>query len=227
MPVTKEELNRGGEANVQQYLTFMIGNEECAINLLKAREIIEYDVVTEVPKTPTWIRGVINLRGAVVPVVDLGLKFGMEKRPVTKTTCIVIVDGQMEEQSTLMGVMADAVSQVIDIAAGDVQEVPAFGARIQLDYLQGMARLGKKFVLLLDIGKVLSADEAQDLTTVATELSEAEDNTASPNLAEAVPTSDKDNPEPEANHGADSNDKTSGFAEPTLPLARADREERQ
>jgi purine-binding chemotaxis protein CheW len=186
----------------EQYLTFLLAGEEYAIGILKVKEIIEYDTVTTVPKTPRWVRGVINLRGAVVPVVDLGLKFGLEERPVTKTTCIVIVEGQVEGQSTLMGVMADAVSQVMDIAAGDVQEVPTFGTRIKVDYLQGMAQLGKKFVLLLYIDKVLSADEVQDLTAVATKLSEAEDNGALPNLAEAAPTSDEDTPVPEANDGA-------------------------
>jgi purine-binding chemotaxis protein CheW len=186
----------------EQYLTFLLAGEEYAIGILKVKEIIEYDTVTTVPKTPRWVRGVINLRGAVVPVVDLGLKFGLEDRPVTKTTCIVIVEGQVEGQSTLMGVMADAVSQVMDIAAGDVQEVPTFGTRIKVDYLQGMAQLGKKFVLLLDIDKVLSADEVQDLTAVATKMSEGEDNIASPNLAEAAATSDEDSPAPEANEGA-------------------------
>src|SRR5271169_4635996 len=186
-------------AEQAQYLTFLLAGEEYAISILRVKEIIEYDTVTTVPKTPRWVRGVINLRGAVVPVVDLGLKFGLEERPVTKTTCIVIVEGQVEGQSTLMGVMADAVSQVMDIAAGDVQEVPTFGTRIKVDYLQGMAQLGKKFVLMLDIDKVLSADEVQDLTAAATKLSEAEDNDASSNLAEAAPTSDEDNPVPEAN----------------------------
>jgi len=182
-----------------QYLTFLLAGEEYAIGILKVKEIIEYDTVTTVPKTPHWVQGVINLRGAVVPVVDLGLKFGLEERPVTKTTCIVIVEGQVEGQSTLMGVMADAVSQVMDIAAGDVQEVPTFGTRIKVDYLQGMAQLGKKFVLLLDIDKVLSADEVQDLTAAATTLSEAEDNAASPILPESAPTSDEDNRAPDAN----------------------------
>ena len=186
----------------EQYLTFLLAGEEYAISILKVKEIIEYDTVTTVPKTPRWVRGVINLRGAVVPVVDLGLKFGLEERPVTKTTCIVIVEGQVEGQSTLMGVMADAVSQVMDIAAGDVQEVPTFGTRIKVDYLQGMAQLGKKFVLLLDIDKVLSADEVQDLTAVATTLSEAEDNGASLNLPDETPTSGEDNLLPEANDGA-------------------------
>jgi purine-binding chemotaxis protein CheW len=198
MQVTKEEFNRGAEQNVQQYLTFIIGSEEYAIDLLKVKGIIEYDTVTTVPKTPHWVKGVINLRGAVLPVVDLGLKFGLDERPVTKTTCIVIV----EWQSTSMGVMADAVSQVMDIADGDVQEVPTFGTRIKADYLQGMAQLGKKFALLLDIDKVLSADQVQDLSAVGTSLSEAEDNTASPSLAGAALTSDEDYPAPEANDGA-------------------------
>jgi purine-binding chemotaxis protein CheW len=185
----------------EQYLTFLLAGEEYAIGILKVKEIIEYDTVTTVPKTPRWVRGVINLRGAVVPVVDLGLKFGLEERPVTKTTCIVIVEGQLEGQSTLMGVMADAVSQVMDIAAGDVQEVPAFGTRIKVDYLQGMAQLGKKFVLLLDIDKVLSADEAQDLSAAAAN-AEAAGSAASPDLAEAPLTVEKDAVAPEANDSA-------------------------
>jgi purine-binding chemotaxis protein CheW len=187
-----------------QYLTFLLAGEEYALGILKVKEIIEYDTVTTVPKTPAWVRGVINLRGTVVPVVELGLKFGLEERPVTKTTCIVIVEGQVGGQSSLMGVMADAVSQVMEIAAEDIREVPAFGTRIKVDYLQGMAQLGKKFVLLLDIDKVLSADEAQDLTAATTNLEQEEEeeeeqeleealNAASPDLAEAAVGLEEDN----------------------------------
>lgn len=158
---TKEALEQ------EQYLTFLLAGEEYAISILEVKEIIEYDTVTAVPKTPKWIRGVINLRGSVVPVLDLGVKFGMGERPVTKTSCIIIVEGHVENQNTLMGVMADSVSQVMDIAPGEIQPVPAFGTRIRVDYLQGMAQLGKKFVLLLDIDKVLSADEALDLNAAA------------------------------------------------------------
>ena len=156
-----------GSVEQEQYLTFLLAGEEYAIGILKVKEIIEYDTVTTVPKTPRWVRGVINLRGSVVPVMDLGLKFGLEERPVSKTTCIVIVEGRVEGENTLMGVMADTVSQVMDIAAGEVQEVPAFGVRSKVDYLLGMAQLGKKFVLLLDIDKVLSADEVQDMSAAA------------------------------------------------------------
>jgi len=152
----------------QQYLTFLLAGEEYAISILKVKEIIEYDTVTVVPKTPKWIRGVINLRGAVVPVVDLAVKFGLEERAVTKTTCIVIVDGQLENQNTTMGIMADAVSQVMDLAPEDIREVPEFGTRVQVNYLLGMAQLGKKFALLLDVDKVLSTDELLNLEAVAT-----------------------------------------------------------
>lgn len=151
----------------QQYLTFLLAGEEYAISILKVKEIIEYDTVTVVPKTPKWIRGVINLRGSVVPVVDLAVKFGLEERPVTKTSCIVILEGQLENQNTTMGIVADAVSQVMDLASEDIREVPEFGTRVQVNYLLGMAQLGKKFALLLDVDKVLSTEELLDLDQVS------------------------------------------------------------
>ena len=154
----------------QQYLTFFLAGEEYAISILKVKEIIEYDTVTTVPKMPKWIRGVINLRGAVVPVVDLAVKFGLEERPVTKTSCIVIVD-------TTMGIVADSVSQVMDLTSDDIREVPEFGTRVQVSYLLGMAQLGKKFALLLDVDKVLSTDELLNLEAVATASAEGVEGT--------------------------------------------------
>jgi purine-binding chemotaxis protein CheW len=151
----------------QQYLTFLLAGEEYAISILKVKEIIEYDTVTVVPKTPKWIRGVINLRGSVVPVVDLAVKFGLEERPVTKTSCIVILEGQLENQNTTMGIVADAVSQVMDLASEDIREVPEFGTRVQVNYLLGIAQLGNKFALLLDVDKVLSTEELLDLDQVS------------------------------------------------------------
>jgi len=155
-PVAKEALEQ------QQYLTFLLADEEFAISILKVKEIIEYDTVTKVPKTPKWIRGVINLRGGVVPVIDLAVKFGLEERPVTKTTCIIIVEGQFEDESTTVGVVADAVSQVMELTTEKIQQVPEFGTCVKVDYLLGMAQLGKKFALLLDVDKVLSTDELLD-----------------------------------------------------------------
>ena len=151
----------------QQYLTFLLAGEEYAISILQVKEIIDYDTVTTVPKTPKWIRGVINLRGSVVPVVDLGVKFGMEERAVTKTSCIVIIETQFEGQNATIGIVADAVSQVMDLAADDIRAVPEFGTRIKVDYLLGMAQLGKKFALLLNVDKVLSTDELLNLTELS------------------------------------------------------------
>ena len=143
----------------QQYLTFLLASEEYAISILKVKEIIEYGTVTTVPKTPPWIRGVINLRGAVVPVVDLAVKFGLAESPVMKTTCIIIVETLLGGQTTIMGVIADAVSQVMDLSEEDIRAVPEFGTRVKVDYLLGVTQLGKKFALLLDTDRVLSSDE--------------------------------------------------------------------
>jgi len=173
----------------QQYLTFLLAGEEYAISILKVKEIIEYDTVTVVPKTPKWIRGVINLRGSVVPVVDLAVKFGLEERPVTRTSCIVILEGQLENQNTTMGIVADAVSQVMDLADGDIREVPEFGTRVQVNYLLGMAQLGKKFALLLDVDKVLSTDELLNLDQVSAN-AVAADGAAAGSGAEQSATSD-------------------------------------
>lgn len=163
MQITREETNRDTEQNVQQYLTFMIGGEEYAISLLKVKEIIEYDTVTQIPKTPEWIRGVINLRGSVVPVIDLAVKFRLAPSVAGKMTCIVITEVQSGDESAVMGIMADSVRQVIDLRPQDVEEPPTFGTRVKVDYLLGMARSGKKFCLLLDTEKVLSTDELLEL----------------------------------------------------------------
>jgi len=163
MQITREDTNRETEQNVQQYLTFMIGGEEYAVSLLKVKEIIEYDTVTEIPKTPEWVRGVINLRGNVVPVIDLAVKFRLAASVAGKLTCIVITEVECEGEPTIMGVMADSVRQVIDIRPEDVEVPPTFGTRVKVDYLLGMARAGKKFCLLLDTEKVLSTVELLEL----------------------------------------------------------------
>ena len=148
----------------QQYLTFMLAGEEYAISILNVRQIVEYHTVTRVPKTPKWTRGVINLRGAVVPVVDIAVKFGLEERPVTRTTCIIIIETRSADQNATIGVIADAVSQVIDLRPADIYEPPSFGTRVQVDYLLGMVQMGSKFVLLLNLEKVLSSEELVSLT---------------------------------------------------------------
>jgi purine-binding chemotaxis protein CheW len=160
------EIKEKEEAVQQQYLTFFLADEEYAIGIQRVKEIIEYTTTTKVPKVPAWIRGVINLRGNVVPVVDLAVRFGLEERPVTKTTCIVVVEVEQDSERTVMGVIADAVNQVIDLAPKDIEEPPAFGTRVRLEYLFGMGKLGKKFALILNIDSVLSAAELLTVSTI-------------------------------------------------------------
>ncbi|HLZ10980.1 MAG TPA: chemotaxis protein CheW [Candidatus Acidoferrum sp.] len=167
------EIKEKEETLQQQYLTFFLADEEYAINIQRVKEIIEYTTVTKVPKVPEWIPGVINLRGNVVPVVDLAARFGIESRGVTKTTCIVIVEVEQEAERTVMGVIADAVNQVIDLAAKDIEEPPAFGTRVRLEYLFGMGKLGKKFALILDIDSVLSNTELLTVSTLQAASGEA------------------------------------------------------
>jgi purine-binding chemotaxis protein CheW len=148
-------------AERQQYLAFRLAGGDYAVGILKVKEILQYQGITNVPSTPRSIRGVINLRGSVVPVVDLAVKFGLPESPVTKRTCVLVVETQFDGVETVMGLMSDAVSEVIDLGLEDLEEPPSFGTRVKVDYLLGMGKVGKKFVLLLDIDQVLSADERE------------------------------------------------------------------
>jgi purine-binding chemotaxis protein CheW len=156
-----------------QYLTYYLAGEEYAVGILRVKEIIEYDTLTKVPGTPPFIRGVINLRGSVVPVVDLAVKFGLPETPVTKRTCIVIVEVDVEDERTVMGVVADAVSQVVDLSSREIEAPPSFGTRVRMDYLQGMGKVDKKFILILDIDRVLSGNEILAVAAASEGLSES------------------------------------------------------
>lgn len=158
-----------------QYLTFHLAGEEYAVGILQIREIITYGTLTKVPHTPPSIRGVINLRGNVVPVIDLGLKFALTASPVTDRTCIVIVEANINDSRTIMGVIADSVSQVISMSEDEILPAPAFGTRVRIDFLRGMGKSGEKFVLILDIDKVLSAE---DLAPMAAAVNASERETA-------------------------------------------------
>ncbi len=150
--------------NTVQYLTFLTAGEEYAISIVKVREIIEYEAVTTVPKTPIWIRGVTNLRGKVVPVVDLAVKFGLPSSRISKFSCIIITEVMFQGENLTMGVLADSVSQVIELSPDEIEAAPLFGTRVKTEYLLGMGALGKKFCLILDIDKVLSTDELLSVT---------------------------------------------------------------
>ena len=168
-------------AEDSQYLTFLLRGEQYAIRILSVKEIIAYDAVTRVPNTPPWIRGVINLRGSVVPVVDLSTKFSLGESPITKSTCIVIVEVNLEGEQATMGVLADAVDEVIQLSPENIERPPAFGSRVSVDFLLGIGKLGGKFVLILDIHRVLSSNELLQAVS-AVELTEE----AAPSVADAV-----------------------------------------
>ncbi len=143
-----------------QYLTFQLAGEEYAIGILQVKEIIPYVTLTAVPQTPASIRGVINLRGSVVPVIDLAVKLGLSPKPITARSCIVIVETKIATGNLIMGVIADSVSQVIDLSPQEISATPAFGTGVRIDFLHGIGRSGQKFVLVLDIDKVLASDDA-------------------------------------------------------------------
>jgi purine-binding chemotaxis protein CheW len=156
-------------ADSKQYLTFMLGTEMFSINILCIKEIIWYSGLTEVPMMPPCIRGVINLRGAVVPVMDLSARFGRSSTSVTKSTCIVIIEvaGQGEGERQNVGVVVDAVQAVLEISSTEIEPPPNFGAKIRGDFIEGIAKVNSKFVILLNVDNVLSSGEICKLGELA------------------------------------------------------------
>jgi len=156
--------SQSSPATPAQYLTFLLGGEAYALGILSIKEIIEYTHMTEVPLMPACIRGVINLRGAVVPVMDLQVRFGQATSAVSKRTCIVIVELPGSEGPHTMGVVVDAVSEVLEIAPQDIEPPPAFGTHIRTDFISGIGKVRGRFVILLDVQRVLDLDELQTLS---------------------------------------------------------------
>lgn len=158
----------------QQYLTFKLGGEMFAVGILNVKEIIEFGSITEIPMMPSFIRGVINLRGSVVPVIDLSARFGNKATEVGKRTCIVIVEAQDGDTRHDIGVIVDAVSEVLEIPPAEIEPPPSFGAKIRADFIFGMGKAGRKaedaagqFVIILNIERVLSTAEMAVLSGVA------------------------------------------------------------
>ncbi|WP_115555067.1 chemotaxis protein CheW [Xanthomonas arboricola] len=147
----------------QQYLTFLLGGDMFGLGILGIKEIIEYRTPTDVPMMPPALRGVINLRGAVVPVVDLQQRFGRDASAITKRSCIVIVEIAQGDAHLVLGLLVDAVSEVLEIAPGDIVEPPSFGAGIARDFIQAMGKIGERFVILLDADAVLGSDALAQL----------------------------------------------------------------
>ena len=158
-------LASAGDAH--QYLTFALAGEMYAVGILNVKEIIEYGSLTTIPMMPDFIRGVINLRGAVVPVIDLSARFSGHASEVQKRTCNVIIEVNHDGVRHDIGIMVDAVSEVLEIPARDIEPAPSFGARIRADFIAGMGKVAGKFVIILDIQNVLSVDEIAHLSEIA------------------------------------------------------------
>jgi len=155
------------DTRMGKYLTFQLGDEEFGIRVLKVREIMGLQQITAVPQTPAHIKGVINLRGKVLPVIDLRLKFGLAAAEYTQRSCIIVTQVQGESAPVLMGIIVDGVSEVLNLAASEIEDTPDFGEEVSGHYLLGMAKVKGKVKILLDIDKVLSNQELHGLHNLA------------------------------------------------------------
>lgn len=146
-----------------QYLTFQLAEEIFAFDVAKVREILEITSITKVPQTPDYMRGVINLRGSVVPVIDLRLNFGMSRTEQTVNTCIIVIEVNLKGESIVLGVLADSVQEVVEMEPDHIEPPPKLGTRLNTEFIKGMGKVDNDFVMILDIDKVFSADELADL----------------------------------------------------------------
>ena len=155
----------------EQLLTFLIGNDEYGISILRVREIAEYHPLTPVPMAAPWMRGVMNLRGIVVPVVDLAARLGLEKTRVSRRTCLIIVEMDADAERVVIAVMVDGVSRVVDVASSDIQEPPPFG--LGIDFVPGLVRVDERLIVLLDLASILATSEVLEAASFLPSLREA------------------------------------------------------
>ncbi len=154
-----KQVNKALMEKEGKYLTFALANEEYGLEILKVREIFGYMDITAVPQTPAYVKGVINLRGQVIPVIDLRAKFGMDTTDVTEETCIIVVEITQGKRKFSTGIVVDHVQEVLDIPGGDIEETPQFGSSVNTDFILGMGKIGESVKILLDIDKVLAGDD--------------------------------------------------------------------
>ncbi|MCL5237715.1 MAG: chemotaxis protein CheW [Nitrospirae bacterium] len=148
-----------GLTETTQYLTFKLDEEIFALDIGKVREVLDFTTVTKVPQTPDFMRGVINLRGSVVPVVDMRLKFGMSETEKTVNTCIIIAEVSLDNETTVLGALSDSVQEVIELEPGQIEPAPRIGTRLKTDFIKGMGKRDSQFIMILDIDKVFTSDE--------------------------------------------------------------------
>ena len=146
-------------AGTTQYLTYKLADEVFALDIGKVREVLDFTTVTKVPRTPEFMRGVINLRGSVVPVVDLRLKFGMPKPEKTVDTCVIITEVTVDNETTVLGALADSVQEVLDLEADHIEPAPKIGTRLRTEFIKGMGKHNGNFIIILDIDRVFSAED--------------------------------------------------------------------
>jgi len=152
-------MNNSKIAEIRQYLTFKLSEEVFGVDVAQVREILDYIKITKVPQTPDFMCGVINLRGSVVPVVDMRLKFGMEKTETTVNTCIVVVEVNLDGENLILGALVDSVQEVFELDPVDIEAAPRIGAKLKTDFIKGMGKRDDKFIIILDIDKIFSTDE--------------------------------------------------------------------
>lgn len=159
---TRKTRIQGGGAPVEirtQFLAFGLGGEAFAMEIRFVKEVLQFEELTQVPLMPSFIRGIINLRGAVVPVIDLSIRFGRPASEISRRTCIVILELPQTAGLTALGIMVDSVSEVLELAASDIEPSPAFGSDIRAEFIQGVGKVGTRFVILLDVHHILSQEE--------------------------------------------------------------------
>jgi purine-binding chemotaxis protein CheW len=157
-----------GITETTQYLTFKLEDEIFALDITKVREVLDFTTIAKVPRTPEFMRGVINLRGSVVPVVDMKLKFGMARTDKTVNTCIIITEVMVDNETTVIGALADSVQEVLDLEAGNIEPAPKIGTRLNTEFIKGMGKQNDQFIIILDIDRVFTVDELASVQATQT-----------------------------------------------------------
>jgi purine-binding chemotaxis protein CheW len=162
------------ETKTSTYLTFRIGNEDFAVDVLKVKEILEIIKITNVPKTPDFMKGVINLRGSVVPVVDMHIKFGLPAEEQTVDTCIIVMEVSIGSEIVVIGAIADMVKEVINIDSENIEPAPKIGTAVDVEFIDGIGKIGEEFVIILDINKVFSEEDIKLVKSIGKRREEEE-----------------------------------------------------
>lgn len=172
----QEQHNGSGNEAAVQYLTFKLDGEVFSTEISRVREVLEYTDITRVPRTPDYMKGVINLRGSVVPVIDLRLQFGMSEGERTVDTCIIIIEVDIDEKTTVLGALADLVQEVVDIRPEQLEPAPTLGTRIKTEFIQNMGKVDEGFIIILDMNRIFTNDQLVDVQKSGQQLSIEEDN---------------------------------------------------